>query len=278
MPLPPRNPDGARGASYERAFSTLGCPGLDLEAVFALARAHGIRSVELRALGGSLDLPGYFLGRWGSPGALAAATAAAGVRIAAFGTSLPLIGASDEDREKFLEIVPWAEAMGVPRLRVFDGKPAAEGAYAEEVANAAGWWRALRAERGWRTDIMVETHDSLLTAGAIRRFVDAAPGTAILWDSHNTWRKGGEDPAATWRAIGPLVAHIHVKDSVSGPGPKSPPRFVLPGAGEFPMASLRAALAGGFTGPLSLEWEKQWHPELAPLGEALSHASGAGWW
>jgi sugar phosphate isomerase/epimerase len=278
MGPPPRNRTAEESAAYERAFSTLGCPGLDLAGVLALARSHGIGAVELRALGGSLHLPGYFSGRGDQPAALAGAAAEAGVRIAAFGTSLRLTGSTDEDRGRFLEYVPWAEAMGVPLLRVFDGKPSADRNYVEEAAEAAGWWRTLRAERGWRTDIMVETHDSLLTAGGIRRFAEAAPGTAILWDSHHTWRRGGEDPALTWRAIGAHVAHIHVKDSVGGTGPGAPPRYVLPGTGEFPMASLRAALAGSFKGPVSLEWEKQWHPELAPLEEALAMAAKKGWW
>jgi sugar phosphate isomerase/epimerase len=273
-----RVPADKSGAAYERAFSTLGCPGLDFAGVLAVARSNGIGAVELRALGGTMDLPAYFSGRRDSPAELAAAAAAAGVRIAAFGTSLRLIGGTDEDRGKFLEYVPWAEAMGVPMLRVFDGKPAADGASVGRAAEAAAWWRALRAERGWRTDIMVETHDSLLTAGAIGSFAQAAPGTAILWDSHHTWRRGGEDPALTWRAIAPHVAHIHVKDSVDGAGPGAPPRYVLPGTGDFPMAGLRAALAGEFTGPVSLEWEKQWHPELPPLGDALSAAAETGWW
>jgi sugar phosphate isomerase/epimerase len=268
MGPPPRIRTGEGKAAYERAFSTLGCPELDLAGVLALARS----------LGGSLDLPAYLSGRGDSPAELARAAAEAGVRIAAFGTSLRLIGGTDEDRGKFLDYVPWAEAMGVPMLRVFDGKPPADGAEVERAAEAAAWWRALRAERGWRTDIMVETHDSLLTAGAIRSFAQAAPGTAILWDSHHTWRRGGEDPALTWRTIAPHVAHIHVKDSVGGPVPGAPPRYVLPGTGEFPMANLRAALAGGFTGPFSLEWEKQWHPELPPLGDALSAAAETGWW
>jgi sugar phosphate isomerase/epimerase len=269
---------GAAGASYERAFSTLGCPGLDLAGVFSLARAHGIRAVELRALGGTLELPLYFIGRGDEPAALAAAAAEAGVRIAALGTSLRLIGGTDLDRRKFLEYVPWAEALGVPLLRVFDGTPSADGADMERAVAAVGWWRALRAERGWRTDIMVETHDSFLGGVAIRRFAEASPGTRILWDSHHTWRRGGEDPAQTWREIGPHVAHIHVKDSVGRSVPGLAPTYVLPGTGEFPMASLRSALAGTFAGPVSLEWERQWHPGLPPLGEALASASRTGWW
>src|SRR5438876_584749 len=38
------------------AFSTLGCPHWELERIAEAARAYGYRAVELRAIGGDLDL------------------------------------------------------------------------------------------------------------------------------------------------------------------------------------------------------------------------------
>ena len=38
------------------AFSTLGCPNYELEDVLRAAREYGFEGVELRALGGGLDL------------------------------------------------------------------------------------------------------------------------------------------------------------------------------------------------------------------------------
>jgi Sugar phosphate isomerases/epimerases len=125
---------------------------------------------------------------------------------------------------------------------------------------------------------MVETHDSLFTAAAIGRLAAAVPGVRILWDSHHTWKRGGEDPLATWEAIKEHVVHVHVKDSVSRPSGKYPFTYALPGTGEFPMAGLREKLAVGFGGAASLEWEKLWHPELAPLEEVLRSARERAWW
>jgi sugar phosphate isomerase/epimerase len=72
---------------------------------------------------------------------------------------------------------------------------------------------------------------------------------------------------------------VHVKDSISVPSARHPFTYVLPGDGEFPMAPLLAALrADSFAGPLSLEWEKMWHPYLAPLDDALAIAAARGWW
>lgn len=262
--------------AFVRAFSSLGCPELGLDAALHLAHAAGLPAVELRTLEGTTDLPALFQRQFGSPAALAARVGGQPVRLVALGTSLRLADPQPGDWEAFLAFVPWAEALGVRWLRVFDGG-APDGSDAPRLAI---WrrWQELRAARGWRTDMMVETHDALFTAGAIAAFVAQAPGAALLWDSHHTWKRGGEDPVATWPAIKSSVVHIHVKDSVSRPSARHPFTYVLPGAGEFPMAPLRAALEREFSGTLSLEWERQWHPYLPPLSAALEAAAAARWW
>jgi sugar phosphate isomerase/epimerase len=261
--------------SYQRAFSSLGCPEFSLEQTLALAQRHALPAIELRALGGTVDLPEYLTRTYGSPAALAGNLRGQPVRIIVLGTSLKLVGAAPGDREKFLAFVPWAEALGVPHLRVFDGGVTLDSAELAEAAATMNWWRGQRVQHGWQTDLLVETHDTLITAGIISRFLAAVPA-AILWDTHHTWKKGGEDPVATWRTIGSQVGHIHVKDSVSRPGPKHPFTYVLPGAGEFPMAPLRRLLESEYAGAVSLEWERLWHPALPPLEAALQAA--AGWW
>ena len=126
---------------------------------------------------------------------------------------------------------------------------------------------------------MIETHDSLWTAAAVGRLLTVVPDVAILWDSHHTWKKGGEDPVATWRAIRTRVVHVHVKDSVDVPSARHPFTYVLPGDGGFPIAPLLAALRGeGYAGLVSLEWERMWHPYLPPLDDALGAATVRRWW
>jgi len=263
---------------YERAFSSLGCPELALDEVLALAGRHGLAAVELRALGGTVDLPAYLTGGFGTPAGLAEHVRGSAVRIVAIDTSFKLVGATPAEREAFLFVLPWAEALGGLRLRVFDGGQGwGEAELAEAVATMQ-WWRELRSQCAWRSEIMIETHDSLFTAAAINRFLAAVPDATMLWDTHHTWKRGGEDPVATWRSIAARVAHIHIKDSISRPSAKHPYTYVLPGDGEFPMAPLRAVLTAEYSGPLSLEWEKLWHPYLPPLDDALAAAERWRWW
>ncbi|HEY8995893.1 MAG TPA: sugar phosphate isomerase/epimerase [Lacunisphaera sp.] len=263
---------------YRRSISTLGCPDYSLEQVLALAQHHQLDAVELRALSNTVDVPAALTAAYGTPAALAARMKSAPVSIVSLDTSLRLATNSAEERAEFLQFLPWAEACGIPWLRVFDGGKAADAATHQAMAETVAWWRAERKAHGWQADIMVETHDVLFTASTIRQFLAHAPDTAILWDAHHTWRKGGEDPLATWQAIKPHIVHIHVKDSISQPSAKHPVTYVRPGEGEFPMAPLRAILAAGFTGAISLEWEKLWHPYLAPLDEALTVAEKHQWW
>lgn len=265
--------------TWTRCLSSLGCPDLPLEDILALAVRHGVPAVELRSVAGTEDLPAHFAATYGPPVALAARLANGPVRIVALNASLKLVGGTAAERDHLAALAEWAEALGIPRLRVFDGGKRVEAAELAEATDTLRWWRALRRARGWHTDLMVETHDSLVTADAIGRFVAAAPGTAILWDAHHTWRKGGEDPVATWRAIRGAVVHVHVKDSIGVASARHPFTYVLPGDGGFPIAPLLAALtADGFGGHVSLEWEKRWHTYLPPLDEALRVAAQRRWW
>lgn len=263
---------------YRRSISTLGCPEYSLEQVLALAQRHRLDAVEIRALANTIDVPVVLATAYGTPAALAERMKSALVPIVSLDTSLKLAANTPEDRADFLRFLPWAEACGIPWLRVFDGGRNADAATHQAMADTVAWWRAERKRHGWKADIMIETHDALFTAASIHQFLALAPGTAILWDTQHTWRNGGEEPLITWRAIKPHVVHIHVKDSISQPSAKHPFSYVLPGEGEFAMAPLRAILTVEFTGCVSLEWEKLWHPYLAPLDDALAAAAKCNWW
>lgn len=272
-------PAQRRAMALTRCFSTLGCADLSLADVLALAAKHGISAVELRALEGTLDLAAHFTAAFGTPDRLGEAVASGGVRVVALATSLRLVDGSAAERERLAALLPWANALGVRWLRVFDGGRTLDAGELAAAAATLAWWRDVCRARSGTAELMVETHDTLLTAAAIARFRAAFPEVAILWDAHHTWRKGGEDPVATWHAIRAAVVQVHVKDSVAAPSARHPYTYVLPGDGDFPIGPLRAALAAdGFAGAVCLEWERYWHPYLPPLDEALAVAAARGWW
>ena len=263
-------------------FSTLGCPELDLKGALDLAARFKLRRIEIRSLESRVDMPAYFAEKWKSPAAIQAELTKRNLSIASLDTSMKLIGHKPEDRAALLEFIPWAEVLKVPYLRVFDGGTIDGDLRTEERDEAAEtirWWRERRAEGGWKVDIMIETHNAITSTAAVRELQSVlTTPVSILWDSHHTWKHKGEDPADTFDAIRAHVPHIHVKDSVPNPEKRGGTEYVMPCEGDMPLEGLLSKLAeDNFPGTVSLEWERMWHPYLAPLADALEHMKGLDW-
>ncbi|MCZ4431885.1 TIM barrel protein [Agrobacterium sp. SOY23] len=259
-------------STFEYCFSTLGCSGLSLHEVADLGECHGIARVELRALSGTINLTAALAAEFGTPAGFAAFLIGRKLKVTALNTSMRLFGSSGlSEVEPFID---WAEAAGIPNLRIFDGggQPALE-----EMARAAALldnWQALRRSRRLNVELMIETHDALADFDQLLAFLEHAPTARILWDTHHTWAKGA-DVRTLWPLIAKNVVHLHVKDSMEDSDGKR--RYVLPGHGDFPIAELLSLLQPDERKiPLSLEWERHWHPQLPPLEDALKAARH--WW
>ncbi|MBC2600244.1 sugar phosphate isomerase/epimerase family protein [Puniceicoccus vermicola] len=267
--------------NLHRSFSTLGCPCVSFDRALEIAVENQIPSIELRTLESSLDLPKLLQKRFGSPQEAHQEKEHFAVEINALNSSCRALGQGIRDWKELLELAPWAEALGAKYLRVFDARPTKEkitSSMLEKANDFFDWWSKQRAENGWRVDVIVETHSILTTSMRIIEFQDALKRPAhILWDSHHTWMFGLEDPIHTWKNIRPWVSHIHIKDSTRTKD-SSKPTYTLPGLGEFPFSDLFAELKrSGFSGPVSLEWEKHWHPDLPPLNDSIKACKILGW-
>jgi sugar phosphate isomerase/epimerase len=268
------------------AFSTLGCHQAGWEEAAALAKAHGFPGLELRALKGGVDLAAKLEETFGTPAAMQEAVAASGLRVASLDSSLRLLGPQEEHQREVAALASWADGLGVPYLRVFDGGAFGEGRYPgirAALRQALGAWEELRRKEGFRCGLMIETHWALTDPEACARLgeeSEAEGGTLnLLWDSCHTWNHAGAGLVEAWERLKPWVRHVHIKDAVRDPSSPKGIRYVLPGAGELSMPALLDALErDGFAGPVSLEWERMWNPELPPLDEALRAGARAGWW
>lgn len=259
-------------SAFDYCFSTLGCSELSLHEAADLAERHGIASVELRTLSGTVDLIPALTAEFGTPSDFAAFLAERNLRVAALNTSIRLFGSTDLSAiEPFID---WAEAADIHYLRIFDG---GKQLGPDEMTRAAGLlddWQVLRQSRGLNVELMIETHDALADYEQLLAFVERVPAARILWDTHHTWAKGS-DLQSLWHRVAKNVVHLHVKDSTTDSDGKR--HYVLPGHGDFPMADLISLLRSDERQiPLSLEWERHWHPELPPLEDALKAARS--WW
>lgn len=268
---------------YQKCFSTLGCPEFSLEQVISLAKRFQISTLELRCLSGRMDLPVLLASAPGGWKAVRAQVEASGLKVAVLGSSFRLMVNDSKSREELVEFSELAEALEVPYVRVFPyggggAKPLSE----EEIdraVEAVDWWRGCQKKSGWKTELLLETHDCFTNAELCLSFLKKCqnpPG--LIWDTHVTWRSGGENPTTTWEQLKPWIRHLHLKDSISKPNGRHPYTYVLPGCGEMPFRSVLDLLEkDGYAGAISMEWEKKWYPELDDLEKVLEASDQNVW-
>src|SRR5688572_7312268 len=122
-------------------YSTLGSIHLELEEALRFARGNGLETIELRGLGGHLDLPAYFEARFGTPARLVECFADHGVAAAAMDTSVRIIEAGEGERLNLTALRPWALAARAPSIRVFDGGSTGSVAELAAIGPLLAWWQ-----------------------------------------------------------------------------------------------------------------------------------------
>ncbi|MFI6496520.1 sugar phosphate isomerase/epimerase family protein [Nonomuraea typhae] len=246
------------------SVSTLGMPGDTLERAIGIAVRHDCRGLELRlhpetGVHAGLSAAERAAVREAVEQAGRQLSALAGyVRICEPGPDEPVV-------EALLADLRLAADLGAPGVRVFPrgADPAVGARRLRAVAGTAG-------ELGLR--VLVETHDLMATGAKVAELLDAAacPDTAgALWDLLHPWRHG-EAPADTLSALGSHLAYVQVKDAVSANDSTPVPM----GSGSVPLEECGELLrAAGYGGWVSLEWERTWYPQVAPVEEILPGAA-----
>jgi sugar phosphate isomerase/epimerase len=250
------------------AFSTLACPGWSLERAAEFAAAEGFAALELRLLDGALipaDLPPEGRRR------VRNVVRQHGLTVIGVGASTRFTAPEPPEREaqsaeliRFLELASEIEA---PLVRTYGG--AIPTSVAEDEAIdwvVAGLEAALPRAEALGVSVALETHDSFSRGAMAARALERLPHRCLgaIWDVLHPLRHG-EPVEETWRLLGPRTLHVHIKDGRPKPAAARPEEWALTllGEGEVPVPAILRLLAdGGYTGQLSVEWEKHWHREL----------------
>lgn len=259
--------------------TTLGCPSWDLATLIERTRAMGFDAIDFRGYMGNMklwEIPEFSSGLAGT----AARIAASGLAVTCISTGIRCIGRTEADRAKREHEAKASAAMcrafGAPFIRVFGGEFDEVATTRAQAIEAVG--RSLVEVAKIVTDladvtVLIETHDAWTTSEHIQAAVAAAshPAVGICWDIKHTYWVAHETPAYTWARLGPLVHNTHWKDGRRGEEGRRD-RLCLLGEGQVPLADAYQVLcAGGYDGPLTLEWEKQWHPHIEEPEVAFPH-------
>lgn len=272
-----------RNAGLSWGVSTLGCAELSLPQICELLSEFGLRELEIRAVDGRIDLPQWAVDTGWQPYRAAALLAKHQIQFRVAGSSFKLVGNDEASRAEMLAFCTWANSWGARYVRTFGGgtwgQALTEADY-DQAAQTVAWWQQEKRQHGWRIELLLETHDAFSASGPCRDLLARLrEPIGIIWDSHHTWRLGGESPRTSWSQLSKWVRHVHVKDSFAKPPSRRHPfTYVLPGDGEIPLGGIIEVLREHhFTGTVSLEWERLWHPYLPPLREALTRLQAQPW-
>jgi sugar phosphate isomerase/epimerase len=250
-------------------YSNLACPDWTFEKTVDAVATYGFDGLEVRLFDGEVVTPALSAG---SRRRAEAALRSNGVEVAALDTSLRVMC---EDRNSFLAdlaaLVEIAQQWGAPLIRLFGGQLPTEPAARREALERGGDLLAEAAPqaRDHGVGLAVETHDDFSSARTVAELLGCARASAgAVYDSHHPHRMG-ESPRDVLADLGPYLSLVQVKDARRLPGADQW-QLVPLGQGEVPVEELLGLLPGaGYDGWVSLEFEKKWHPELAPPEQAL---------
>jgi sugar phosphate isomerase/epimerase len=258
------------------SFSTLACPDWSMRQIIQLAADAGYDGIELRFVEGEDSL--WKLAAFS--GTQMAETRRAltdhGLAIACVDTSCRFHSPHARERELAIaeaeRMSDMAAELGAPGIRVF-GDTIQPGADRDSTRN----WIAesirkvadRTAEKG--VQVWIETHGDFVAAAETTAILRqcSSPSIGVVWDPVNSLVATGEPLADGAALLRSAIRHIHVKDfrhCADGV------QYVLTGQGAFPWHDLSAALKQlGYSGFVSFEWEKKWHPELEDATIAVPH-------
>jgi sugar phosphate isomerase/epimerase len=258
------------------SFSTLACPNWNLSTILRAASNYGYDGVELRVVSRELDL-------WNLPEFRSASLSATrstiedhGLVIASMGSSACFHSPDVQERERNMDsamrMAELAVGLGSPSIRVF-GDRIQPG---RERKETAAWIADSLTQLAHRlapdgVQVWLETHGDFAVAADVSEIFAQLdyPQVGIIWDPANGFEKSGEEPLIPAR-LSSRIRHVHLKDLVRNVHGSS--HYALTGEGEFPFRTMFDSLAEiCFSGFVSFEWEKHWHPELAPPEIALPH-------
>ena len=256
------------------AFSTLGCPNWELDQIVETAERLGYDGVELRAVGGSLDLlarPEFTTDQLNTTRTLFADRS---VEICCVDTSCTFHSSDRQERSAQIDSAiahaELAAELGAPLIRVFPDKIQPGSGREETRDYIVESLRQLTERLPFEVDVALETHGDFARAEnaiEIMRLVNH-PQVTLIWDVANSLSAGDWIEEAG-NSVWPYLSHIHLRDA----RPVSDSEHWLPvlaGTGKVSFAETLATIKSlNYDGYVSFEWEKYWHPEIEEPEVAL---------
>jgi len=256
------------------SFSTLACPNWTLAQVIEIAQASGYDGIELRFLENEDSLWKLPAFQGAGLGQSHRRISDAGLTVCCVDTSCRFDSPEPAERERWIaegeRMAEVAAGLGAPGIRVFGDRvqPGADRRSTRAwISECLAVLEERIAPRGLQ--LWLETHGDFSTASEVLAILSHCPAIGIIWDPASAFLEQGERPFENGMALRDFIRHVHIKDLDRHEEGWSP---ALTADGEFPIAEIRSVLDPlNYTGFLSFEWEKKWHPTIAAAEIAVPH-------
>jgi sugar phosphate isomerase/epimerase len=264
------------------AFSTVSCPKWDFDTIVARAREYGYQGVEVR---GFLNEPVLTTADvFGADAdALRRTFELHGVEVACLASSIAMEqphaawqvwrrNGNDRRETELRTYIDTARRLGCHLVKIFDTQVRA-GQSRDGAGTALGDWLLPLADYAADRDvvIVIENALSFRASKEMWSILDRLqhPSIACCWDVFNA-SLIGESPYFSVPVLNSKIAYTQVKDARFGPLGAT---YCKLGEGDVPVDKFVTRLMGvGYTGYVTVEWEKAWLPNIAEPEEILPDA------
>ena len=256
------------------AFSTLGCPDFAWSDIYSMAKDFGFAGIEMRGLGDDIFSvhASPFLPENLEETKATLKQLRLEICCLSSGCALRFKDKHEESIAELKEYIALAAALGTPYIRVL-GDLTAEITTDfpdENVIEPMKILAPIAEEAG--VMLLIETNgvysDTARLSDVLAQI--GSDNVGALWDWNHPYRYNNEMPETTINNLGAYIKHCHIKDSVVVDGKVE---YRLVGEGDLPpMAEYMKALRSlNYEGYISLEWLKQYAPELSDAGIVFPH-------
>jgi sugar phosphate isomerase/epimerase len=252
-------------------FSTISCPTWDFDTIVARAKEYGYDGVEVRGFLNEsvLTAANVFL----TDAAKVRRTFEdAGIEICCLASSIAMTQHRRTDKRLAGDLkmfVDTAREVGCAMVKIFDTqvKP---GQSRASTGVIFGDWLLPLADYAAERDIVIVVENALSFRAAKEMWaiVDRLnhPSIGVCWDVFNA-SMIGETPWQSVPVLNNRILYTQVKDAKLGALGAT---YTKLGEGDVPVRKFLTRLRGvGYTGYVTLEWEKAWLPNLAEPEEIL---------
>ena len=215
------------------SFSTLACPNYSWTDIYTMAKDLGFDGIEVRELSSENSRSPFSPDKCEET-AQKLKSLKIEIPCLSTGSCLKFADKREENKKEIETYIDVAKKVGAPYIRVLaDREPAPNGEVDDKMIEDEINELVPYAEKQGIT-MLIETNGVYSNTERLRDLLNnlKTDYVAALWDTHHTYRYGGESPEKTLQNLGAYIKYIHIKDSVVEDGKTV---YKMMGEGDMPI-------------------------------------------